>query len=92
MTSRARSVALLLLHLPAAAIAQDPARAPSAETSELREKLRAACSADVQKLCPQIERGKGMIRACLQAHEGDLSEACRAARAERAAARAKGKG
>jgi hypothetical protein len=57
----------------------------------MRQKMRAACSADVQKFCGQIERGKGMLRACLEQHQTDLSEGCRAARAERAAAKAKGK-
>jgi hypothetical protein len=58
----------------------------------MREKMRTACSADVQKFCGQIERGKGMLRACLEQHANDLSEACRTARAERAAVKAKSKG
>jgi hypothetical protein len=58
----------------------------------MRQKMRAACSTDVQKFCGQIERGKGMLRACLEQHQNDLSETCRAARAERAAAKAKSKG
>ncbi|HEY7552574.1 MAG TPA: cysteine rich repeat-containing protein [Hyphomicrobiaceae bacterium] len=93
-----RTTALFLLLLPAAAIAQGPATptAPgvpaSAEATEMRQKMRAACSVDVQKFCGQIERGKGMLRACLEQHQNDLSEACRAARAERAAAKAKSKG
>jgi hypothetical protein len=33
-----------------------------------------------------------MLRACLEQHQNDLSETCRAARAERAAAKAKSKG
>jgi hypothetical protein len=92
-----RTTALLLL-LPAAAIAQGPATpaAPgmpaSAEATEIRQKMRAACSADVQKFCGRIERGKGLLRACLEQHQNDLSETCRAARAERAAAKAKSKG
>jgi hypothetical protein len=98
MTLTTRTTALLLLLLPAEAIAQGPATPaapgtpPSAEVKEMRQKMRAACSADVQKFCGQIERGKGMLRACLEQHQNDLSETCRAARAERAAAKAKSKG
>jgi hypothetical protein len=72
--------------LPLAALAQSAT--PQASTSEGRAKLRAACAADVQKFCANIERGKGAMRSCLQAHETQLSEGCKAARAERAAARA----
>lgn len=91
MSPTANSLALLLMLLPAAAIAQSGAPAPSPEVAEMREKMRAACSTDVQKFCDQIERGKGMMRACLEEHASDLSEACRTARAERAALKAKGK-
>ena len=52
---------------------------------------RAACATDVQKFCANIERAKGAMRACLTAHETQLSDSCKAARAERAAARAKDK-
>ena len=93
MTPEIRSAALFaLLLLPAAAFAQAPAAAPSADVTEMREKMRTACSADVQKFCGQIERGKGQMRACLEEHASDLSEACRAARAERAALKTKSKG
>jgi hypothetical protein len=57
----------------------------------MRERVRAACAGDVQKFCANIERGKGAIRGCLQAHEPELSTSCKAARAERAAARAREK-
>lgn len=97
MTLTMRSTGLLLLLLPAAAaIAQGPATPPATGTppspdkAEMREKMRAACSADVQKFCAQIERAKGALRACLEQHQNDLSEACRSARAERAAAKGKG--
>jgi cysteine rich repeat protein len=92
MTPQIRVAALFaVLLLPAVGVAQTPAAPPSAEATEMREKMRAACSADVQKLCGQIERGKGQMRACLEEHASDLSEACRAARAERAALKAKSK-
>ncbi len=47
--------------------------------SEGREKARTACAADVQKHCPDVERNRDAIRACLKAHAAELSEACKAA-------------
>lgn len=89
MQIKTYGIALLMAALPFAAMAQsavpqsqDPARA------EAREKVRAACAADVQKFCATVERGKGAMRECLQANETQLSDACKSARAERAAARA----
>ena len=90
MPTHTRVVTLVLLLLPAAALAQTPAAPASPQVAEARGKIRVACAADVQKLCPGIERGKGERRTCLQAHETELSEECRAARAERAAAKSKG--
>jgi hypothetical protein len=92
MSLKINSTALLLVLLPAAALAQSAPPAPSPEQVAAREKMRAACSPDIQKFCATIERGKGAMRACLDAHQSGLSQACRAAREERAAARAKDKG
>ena len=69
-----------------------PSAAPQTAAPEAREKARAACAADVQKFCANIERAKGAMRGCLEAHDAQLSDGCKAARAERAAARAKEKG
>src|SRR5215467_13390109 len=55
----------------------------------MRARMRAACEPDVQKLCANVERGKHGMRSCLDAHQNDLTAACKAVRAERAAARAK---
>src|SRR5262249_53947309 len=92
MYNKIRSAALLMILLPAAALAQS-ATPPSAdpERAAAREKIRAACATDIQKFCAGIERGKGQMRACLETHQKDLSPACQAARAERAALRAKEK-
>jgi hypothetical protein len=87
MSLKFYAAALALAVLPLTALAQS-ATAPAPEA---REKFRAACGADVQKLCADVERGKGAIRSCLDTHEKELSSACKAARAERAAARAKEK-
>ena len=40
-------------------------RLTAAAKEEARASFRAACAADIQKFCPDAERGKGM-RACLQ--------------------------
>lgn len=76
---------LMLATLPVTALAQSATPDPAKE--EARAKFRAACATDVQKFCANIERAKGAMRACLTAHEGQLSETCKAAREERAAAR-----
>jgi hypothetical protein len=45
--------------------------------------LKGACSADVQKFCADAPRGKGQVRACLETHQAELSEACKTAMAAR---------
>jgi len=91
MRPKIRPAALLLLLLPAAALAQSAPAPDSPDRTAAREKMRAACSADVQKFCSGIERGKGLMRACLDQHQKELSAGCQAARAERAAQRTKDK-
>jgi hypothetical protein len=88
--------AILFAVLPFAALAQSvppssatPPEAASTQRSETRAKMRAACGTDIQKFCANVERGKHAMRSCLESHQSDLSAACKAARAERAAARAK---
>ena len=82
-------IAFALALLPMTAFAQSAS--PQTAAPEAREKMRAACAADVQKFCANIERAKGAMRSCLEAHDAQLSPDCKAARAERAAARAKHK-
>lgn len=91
----AATAVLTALPLGTLVLAQSPAQSPGqppAATTEAREKVRSACAADIQKLCANIERAKGAMRACMSANESQLSSECKAARAERAAARAKDKG
>ncbi len=57
---------------PAAASAKGGARAAS---------FRAACAADIEKHCGNVERNRSAIRACLQASAPKLSEECKAAAA-----------
>jgi len=42
-------------------------------------KVREACRPDVERLCKDIKPGGGRIRACLKAHETELSDGCKAA-------------
>jgi hypothetical protein len=87
--------ALAILSLAALAQSTTPqsptAAAPSGDQQDGRGKTRTACAADIQKFCANIERAKGAMRSCLEAHENDLTASCKAARAERAAERAKTK-
>ena len=96
---------LLLTLLPLGALAQSttPPPAPATQAAvpppaikQARAKMRAACAADVQKFCADVERGKGALRGCLRSHRTELSTACSSARmdlrAVRAAERGKEKG
>ena len=94
MHLKAYGVALALAFVPVTAFAQSatPSAAPQTAAPEAREKVRAACATDVEKFCANVERAKGAMRGCLETHETQLSDGCKAARVERAAARAKEKG
>ncbi len=41
--------------------------------------LRAGCTADVQRLCANVQPGGGAIIACLRAHKDALSDRCKQA-------------
>jgi hypothetical protein len=49
--------------------------------------MRAACAADIQKFCADVEAGKGGRQACLRSHRKELSPECVTARTELAATR-----
>ena len=54
---------LMLASLPVTALAQSAT--PDSAKEEARAKFRAACAADAQKFCANVERAKGAMRACL---------------------------
>jgi hypothetical protein len=56
------------------ALADQPA-APAAVPSE----VRAACDADVTKLCAGVQPGGGRIMQCLRQHKTEVSDACKQA-------------
>ena len=93
MNCKTVGFALALCVVSFAAVAQSttppkPGDAPSTASSEAREKFRTACAGDIQKFCANVERAKGAMRSCLDADASQLSDTCKGARAERAAARA----
>jgi hypothetical protein len=90
MHLRTFGIALALAFVPVTAFAQSavPSAGPQTAASEVRERMRAACAADVQKFCANVERAKGAMRGCLEAHVTQLSDGCKAARTERATERA----
>ena len=67
-------LALLLLYC--AAWAAPYARADDAAAMAV---LRAGCTADVQRLCANVQPGGGRILACLRQHKDALSDQCKQA-------------
>ncbi len=67
-------LALLLLYC--AAWAAPYARADDAAAMAV---LRAGCTADVQRLCANVQPGGGRILACLREHKDALSDQCKQA-------------
>ncbi|HXQ46063.1 MAG TPA: hypothetical protein VN806_05565 [Caulobacteraceae bacterium] len=41
--------------------------------------VRAACAADLSKLCPDAQPGNGSIRQCISTHRDQLSAGCKSA-------------
>lgn len=69
----------LMLAAPAVALAEDPTPAPATG------KHWQACATEVQKFCSTVEKGKGLMRACLESHASELSDGCKTSMAEHAA-------
>jgi Cysteine rich repeat len=68
--------------LPALALAQGaPPVPPPGEGGAPGHfaKVRAACRADVERLCKDVKPGEGRIRECLKTHAAELSDSCKAA-------------
>lgn len=47
------------------------------QAAEKREEIHQVCKADAEKLCKNVEPGKGRVMRCLHEHEKELSEDCR---------------
>lgn len=62
------------------AAAQAPGAAPTAATaSTATVDVRTACKADIEALCPGVERGEAR-RTCLEANKEKVSDSCKTAR------------
>lgn len=66
----------LLSFSSAPAGAQDKPAAPPAGGAAPAQKWVAACEADVQKHCKDVQGAGGDVRPCLKSHEKELSESC----------------
>jgi hypothetical protein len=89
MTTRTTLAFAFVCLASATVFAADPAPAPadnSAATTQAPDggKRWKACGDDIQKFCANVEKGKGQMRACLDSHATELSDACKTARAEHA--------
>jgi hypothetical protein len=69
-----------ILAIPALGYAQSgPPGPPPEDGNGDFAKVHVACAADVERLCKDTKAGRGHVRACLKAHEADLSDGCKAA-------------
>ena len=90
MTIKSTFAAAALCLVSSAAIAETapapaPTAAPAAAADATGGKRWEACKADVQKFCANLEKGKGVIRTCLESHKTELSDACKTSMADHAA-------
>ena len=67
--------------LPAPAATAQPALVTDAD----KGKRWQACATDIANFCATVEKGKGMMRACLDSHGKELYDGCKTARAGHAA-------
>lgn len=79
MTFRTAALAALLLITAGAAHAQQIDRAQA-------QALRAACEADIKRLCPGVSPGGGRLLACVKEKPEQLSAPCASALQKAAAA------
>ena len=56
-----------------------PVQPPAPPSKEAVDAARAACEADVQKLCTGVQPGGGRILACLKQHKDQVSDGCKQA-------------
>jgi Cysteine rich repeat len=69
-----------LIAAPAIGYAQSgPPGPPADEGRGDLANVHVACAADANRFCKDAKVGHGHVRACLKAHEADLSDGCKAA-------------
>ena len=64
----------------------------SADEDNARRGGMNACKADVERLCGDVEKGEGRIRACMKEHKDELSQGCQTQIEKRKARKGKKKG
>lgn len=69
---------LLALPLLALCAGQAPAQTAATLTAEQAQALRTACSADVKKLCSDVQPGGGRVVQCMQSKKEQASPPCQA--------------
>jgi len=73
---RIATLMMIALLIPAgAAPAQDQPRV----SPEVLKQIRAACSADIKKLCAGVQPGGGRILQCMRSHQTEISTDCQTA-------------
>jgi len=55
---------------------------PSAPAQPPEQAARAACKADVEKLCKDVKPGQGRIAQCLKQNQAEVSPGCKQAMAQ----------
>jgi hypothetical protein len=77
------SLCIAAASISAAAADEPVPPVPTAPTSPTAPpagaEVRAACTADVQKLCAGVQPGGGRIIACLKQHKDEVSAGCKEA-------------
>jgi hypothetical protein len=80
------AIAMAALMLGSAAVyAADDAATDQSGAAAGGGKRWAACAADLEKFCANIEHGKGKKRECLSQHQSELSDGCKTSMAKHAA-------
>ncbi len=80
------TIAVLAFALAAAGAALAQPDSGQAPGGGARGAVRAACKADMDKLCPDAQQGPAR-RQCMSAHQSELSDPCKAAIAQMRAMR-----
>jgi hypothetical protein len=78
---RSAILAGTILFIASQCLADEPVQPsqPTRPSPDTMKELRAACAADVQKLCPGVQPGGGRIMQCLSEHKSEVSEICKQA-------------
>ena len=73
------TVLAVAVAVPSVSLGQSGPPGPPPDEGTGFAKVRVACSADAERLCKDVKAGRGHVRACLKAHEAELSDGCKAA-------------